>query len=146
MNKSFLFALVIVFVIAVLSGSCRQSCVPGYSGRGCAPDNQKVTGTYIGTAIITADGHSNPPQPDTLIISAGTAPDSILINNSTSPIKGYVTGSGSGFIVASQSVIYSGVTIVIGGSGALSGDTLTGLFTGTQGGLPFSLSYSGVRQ
>ena len=81
-------AIIAVCLIAVMAGSCSTRCQPYYTGRLCTPVNQNFVATYAGSFIVVADAHSNPPVPDTITISAGTQPDSILINNVTSPIIG----------------------------------------------------------
>jgi hypothetical protein len=147
MKGNIFLGFTMVCVIALLSGSCRRDCPLWYSGNSCTPVNQKFTGAYAGGNIITADGNSNPAVPDTITISAGTGPDTILINNVSSPIKGAVAADGNSFSVPSQTVAYRGVPIVIvSGTGTLAGDSLKALFSGTSGGLPFTIAYTGVRE
>lgn len=138
---------IITFIIAgLMIISCHKHCVTGYEGCPCTAVNLRYLGTYVGGNVITADGSSNPAVPDTITISAGAGPDSILINNISSPIRGAVSSDGNSFSVPSQTVAYRGVSIVIvSGAGSLTGDTLKALFNCTDGGLPVTIAFTGVR-
>ena len=123
--------------------SCHKHCATGYAGSHCTAVNLRYLGTYAGGNIITADGGSNPAVPDTITITTGGGPDSILINT----IRAVVASDGNSFNVASQTFPYRGTQIIIvSGTGALSGDTLKALFNCTSGGFPFTVAYTGVRE
>jgi hypothetical protein len=147
MNKYALTGLILFCFIAVMLGSCTTKCQPYYAGRGCAPVNQNFAARYAGSFIVVADAHANPPVPDTITISAGTQPDTILVNDVTSPIIGTVNSNYTSFNVPPQTVIYSSVPLVIqSGSGTLSGDSLSVLLNATSGGLPVTITYTGLKE
>ena len=147
MKENTLLALIIAGLITLMTISCHKHCATGYAGSQCIAVNLKYLGTYAGGNIVTADGSSNPAVPDTITISAGTGPDSLLINNIGSPIRCVVAADGNSFNVASQTVAYRGVSIVIvSGTGALTGDTLKAFFNCTDGGLPITIAFTGVRE
>ena len=140
-------AFIIAFLITLMTFSCHKHCPTGYAGSQCTAVNLRYLGTYAGGNIVTADGSANPPVPDTITISAGTGPDSILINNIGSPIRCVVASDGNSFSVASQTVAYRGVSIdIISGKGALTGDTLKAVFNCSSGGLPVTIAFTGVRE
>ena len=142
-----LATLIVVCLIAVLSDSCTTRCQPYYTGKLCIPVNQNFVAKYAGSFIVVADAHSNPPVPDTITITAGTQPDTLLVNDVTTPIIGTVGPNYSSFNVPAQTVIYSSVPLVIqSGSGTLAGDTLTVRLSATSGGLPVSITYTGWKE
>ena len=146
MKENLLLAFIIAALITLMTYSCHKHCASGYAGSQCIAVNLRYLGAYAGGNIVTADGATNPAVPDTITISAGTGPDSILINNISSPIRGVVALDGNSFSVPPQTVAYRGISIVIvSGTGSLTGDTLKALFNCTDGGLPVTIAFTGVR-
>ena len=146
-HRTSLATLILICLIAVLSDSCTTRCQPYYTGIGCAPVNQNFAAKYAGGFVVVADAHSNPPVPDTITISVGTGPDTLLVNDVTTPIIGTVDPNYSSFNVPAQTVIYSSVPLVIqSGYGTLVGDTLTVQLSATSGGLPVSITYTGRKE
>ena len=105
--------------------------------------NAAFTGTYPGLLTLVAKGDTTA---DTVIISAGSSDNSIIIFEKVEGAVGNATVASNNITIPSQTVPVKGGIYPLNGSGALVGKTLTLTFSEEIRGVFVNSVFTGTKQ
>jgi hypothetical protein len=102
--------------------------------------NASFVGTYTGNTVT--GGISSP---DTVVVTAGTAANAVILLERKNGVSLNGTVSGSTLTIPSQNATISGASLPFSGYGGLSGNTLTVNSTETYNGTPINSVFTGSK-